>query len=86
MGLKLLLNPEHKHLGTILDSKVNFRSHIREAVIKARRGIGIIRFSSKYISQDVLVYKLYVRANLDYGDIICHKNGPEFKLDFTKKL
>ena len=24
--------------------------------------------------------------HLDYGDIICHKYDPEFKLDFTKKL
>ena len=35
---------EHTHLGMILDSKLNFNSHVREAIIKARRGIGIIRF------------------------------------------
>ena len=29
---------EHKHLGVILDSKLNFQSQGREAVIKARRG------------------------------------------------
>ena len=31
---------EHKHLGVILDSKLNFKSHIREAILKAHRGIG----------------------------------------------
>ena len=65
---------EHKHLGLILDSKLNFQSHIREAIMKARRGIGIIRYLSKFASRDVLdqVYKLYVRPHLDYGDIIYH--------------
>ena len=72
----------------ILDSKLNFQSHIREAIVKARRGIGIIRFLAKYVSWDVLdqIHKLYVRPHLDYGDIIYHKYDPEFKLDFTKKL
>ena len=72
----------------ILDPKLNFRSHIREAIIIARRDIRIIRFSSKYVSRDVLdqIYKLYVRPHLDYDDIICHRYDPEFKLDFTIKL
>ena len=44
----------------ILDSKLTFLSHIKEAIAKARKGIGIIRFLSKYVSSDVLnqVYKL----------------------------
>ena len=45
---------EHKHLGMILDSKLNFKSHIRAAILKARRGIGLIRYLSKYVSRDVL--------------------------------
>ena len=71
----------------ILDSNLNFHSHIKEAIIKARRGIGIICFLFKNISRDVLdqIYKLYVRPHLDYGDIY-HNYDPEFKLDFTKKL
>ena len=54
----------------ILDSKLNFNSHVRQAIIKARRGIGIIRYL--YVSSDVLdqIYKLYVRPHLDYGDIM----------------
>ena len=62
---------EHEHLGMILGSKLNFHSHIRKAIIKVRRGIGIIRFLSKYV---------------DYGDIIYHKYDPELNLEFTKKL
>ena len=79
---------EHTHLGMILDSKLNFNSHVREAIIKARRGIGIIRYLSKYVSGDVLdqIYKLYVRPHLDYGDIIYHKYDPEYTLELAKKL
>ena len=79
---------EHKHLGLILDSKLNFKSHIRQATLKARRGIGIIKYLSKYVSRDVLdqVYKLYVRPHLDYGDIIYHRHDPEIILNFTKRM
>ena len=38
---------EDTHIGMVLDSKSNFNSHVREAIIKARRGIGIIRYLSK---------------------------------------
>ena len=87
-GSEVVNKAEHRHLGMILDSKLTFFSHIREAIFKARRGIGIIRFSFKYVARDVLdqIYKLYVRPHLDYGDIIYHKYDPEFKLDFTKRL
>ena len=79
---------EHTHLGMILDSKLNFNSHVREAIIKARRGIGIIRYLSKYVSRDALdqICKLYVRPHLDYGDIIYHKYDPAYTLEPTKKL
>ena len=72
----------------ILDSRLNFNSHVREKIISARRGIGVIHYLSKYVSHDVLdqTYKLYVRPHLDYGDIIYHKHDPDLKLYFTKKL
>ena len=87
-GSEVVIKAEYKHLGMILDSKLTFLSHIKEVIVKARRGIGIIRFLSKYVTRDVLdqIYKLYVRPHLDYGDIIYHKYDPEFKLDFTKWL
>ena len=79
---------EHKHLGMVLDSKLDFKSHIREAITKARRGIGMMKHLSRYVSRDVLIqlYKLYVRPHLDYGDIIYHKYDPSMHLDFTNKL
>ena len=40
---------EQKHLGMILDSRLNVNSHVREKIISARRGIGVIRYLSKYV-------------------------------------
>ena len=79
---------EHKHLGLILDSKVNFKSHIREAISKAQRGIALLKHLSKFVSREVLdqTYKLYVRPHLDYGDIVYHKHDPEMHLSFTEQL
>ena len=49
-GSEVAVKKEHKHLGMILDSKLNFQSHIREEIIKAMRGIRMIGFLSKYVS------------------------------------
>ena len=35
-GSEAALKTEHKHLGMIFGSKLNFQSHLREAIIKAR--------------------------------------------------
>ena len=66
----------------------NFLIHIKEIIVKARRGVGIIRFMSKYVSRDVLdqIYKLYVRPHIDYGDLTYHKDDPEVSLSLTKRL
>ena len=80
--------PHHKHIGLILDETLNFAEHIKEAIIKARRGIGIIRFLSKYVHRDVLdqMYKLYVRPHLDYGDVVYHNQNSSLmnKLESTQ--
>ena len=72
----------------VLDSRLSFQSHIRKAILKARRGIGIIRYTSKYVFRNVLdeVCKLYVRPHLDYGDIIYHKYDRDMRLSVTKRL
>ena len=72
----------------ILDEKLDFKSHIREAIIKARKGIGMIKFLAKYVSRTILdqIYKLYIRPHLDYGDIRYHKYDPHTTLDATKRL
>ena len=54
-GFEVVVKTEHKYLGMILDSKLSFQSHVREAIIKARKGIVIICFLSKYVLRDVLI-------------------------------
>ena len=70
----------------VLDSKLSLQSHIRETFLKARRGIGIIRYLSKYVSRNVPVqfYKLYVQPHLKYGDSIYHRCDPDLRLNVTK--
>ena len=65
---------EHKHLGFFLDSKLSFSAHIKAAIGKSRKNIGLLKYLSKYLSRHTLneLYKLYVRPYLDYGDVIYH--------------
>ena len=83
----VVIKDEQKHFGMVLDSALNFRSHVREK-ISAQKGYGVIRYLSKYVLRDVWdqMYKLYVCPHLDSGDIIYHKSDPELILEFTKKL
>ena len=69
---------ETKHLGMILDSKLNFQSHLSEKIAKANSGLGVMIQLKKWVSHKVLevVYKLYVRPHLDYGDVIYHFDNP----------
>ena len=69
---EIISKTQPKHPGMILDSILSFKSHVIEAILKARWGIGLIRYLSQYVSRDVLdqMYKLYVRPHLDYGDIV----------------
>ena len=67
---------EHKHLRIVLDEQLNFQGHIKEVISKARRGIGLIRHLSKFLSRHLLdqIYKLHVLPHLGFGDIVYHKH------------
>ena len=53
---------EHKHLGIILDSKLSFSAHIKAAISKTRKGVGLLKYLSKYLPRHTLneLFKLYV--------------------------
>ena len=73
----------------ILDSALNFHSHVKEKIVSACWGIGVIDYLSKYVSHVFFnqMYKLHVRPHSWlYGNIIYHKVDPELSLDFTEKL
>ena len=61
-----------KHLGVLLDSKLNFSEHIKQAIGKSIKGLNVIRKLNHYLPRKTLitVYKSFIRPHLDYGDII----------------
>ena len=61
-----------KHLGLILDTKLNFDSHLKEKISKANKGIGTIKRLYKNLPRNALlsIYKSFIRPHLDYADII----------------
>ena len=50
---------EHKHLGMLLDSKLSFSTHIKEVISKTRKGIGMLKYLSKYLPRNTL-NELYI--------------------------
>ena len=76
-----------KHLGVYLDSRLDFSKHVREAIIKATKGIGILKHLSRYVSRKVLdlSYKLYIRPHLDYGDVIYHNQRTDL-MDLVEQV
>ena len=65
----------HKHLGLVLDSKLNFNEHIESKITKCNKIIGLMKKFSLILSRKSLltIYKSFVRPNLDYADIIYDK-------------
>ena len=51
---------------------LSFRNHIEESIIKAKTGLALMEFLSKWVTSTILdkTFKLYVRPHLDYGYII----------------
>ena len=82
------MKDEQTHLGLIYDFSLTFHSHTKDKTIKANSRIGMIWCLSKYLTCNVLdqLYTFYIRPHSDHGDIIYHRNDPEFRLDFTNKL
>ena len=88
-GSEVAVKSEHNILSTYSILSSIFKAiSIRQALIKATSGIGIIPYLSKYVSRGVLgqIYKLYVRPHLYHDNIIYHKYDPEFKLDITESI
>ena len=73
-GVPVAREPFTKHLGVFLDSRLNFSKHIKEQVMKAMKGVSLLKFLSTYVNRNVLdlSYKMYVRPHLNYGDVIFH--------------
>ena len=64
-----------KHLGVVLDSNLNFNTHIDQKIKKCNKMIGLIRRLSVNLPRNALltIYKSFIRPHLDYGDILYDK-------------
>ena len=64
-----------KHLGLVLDSKLDFNEHVNNKINKCNKSIGIMKKLSLTLSRNSLltIYKTFVRPILDYADIIYDK-------------
>ena len=72
-------SPSVKHLGMLLDSRLNFNEHVQSKMNKCYKIIGLIKKFSIHLPREALlrIYKSFVRPNLDYGDIIFDKPNNE---------
>ena len=68
---KVQLTNSQKHLGLILDSKLDFNEHIDNKINKCNNIIGIVKRLSLILSRknSLTIYKSFVRPNLDCADI-----------------
>ena len=73
--IMILRRPYQKHLGIILDSKLDFNIHVDNKIKKCYRMIGIIkRLSVSFPRKAFLtIYKSFIRPHLDYGHILYDK-------------
>ena len=57
-----------KHLGIILDEKLNFKEHIDSTILKVNRGIAVLKTLRYSLPRKSLItiYKALLRALLDY--------------------
>ena len=77
--------PHQKHLGIILDSKLNFNIHVDNKIKKCYKIIGLIKgLPTSVLTKALLtIYKSFIRPHLDHGDILYDK--PENQ-NFQNKL
>ena len=74
-----------KHLGLILDNKLNFNEHLKGVLDKISKTIGLIRKFQPILPRFPLftIYKTFVRPQLGYGDIIYDQT---YNASFHRKL
>ena len=74
-----------KHLGLILDEKLNFKQHIDNTISKINKGIAVIKKLRYSLPRKSLItiYKAFLQPLIDYGDIVYDQPQNEY---FCEKL
>ena len=74
-----------KHLGLILDENLNFREHLKEKMLKAYKGIGVLRKLQNIVPRNFVLITYtplfirshttpFIRPHLDYRHNIYHQS------------
>ena len=58
-NLPVVSQPSTKHLGMVLDSKLDFNIHINEKISKANKGIGLIKKLQSELSRKTLLNPIF---------------------------
>ena len=66
-------SPFVKHLGMLLDSRLNLNEHVQSKTNKCCKIIGLIKKLPIHLPALLRIYKSFVRPNLDYGDLVFNK-------------
>ena len=74
-----------KHLGTLLDEKLNSEQHVDKAILKINECVSVIKKLRHNFSQKSLVtrYKTFLRFLIGCGDIIYDQSENQY---FREKL
>ena len=62
----------HKHLGMVLDTRLDFNLHLENVQNKVNKTIGLLRKlqNTLPITSLITILKSFIRPHLDYGEII----------------
>ena len=77
--------PSQKHLGLILDNKLNFQEQLQNILNKVNKTIGLLLKLQNILPREPLltIYKSFVRPHLDYSDAIYDQH---YNNSFHQKL
>ena len=76
IGKDVLNSPLQKHLGLLLDSKLNFNMHLNEKISTiVNNDVALLRKLRYSIPRKPLlsIYKTFLRPHLDYCDVVYDK-------------
>ncbi len=77
----------HKHLGFILDSNLNFNSHVENLADKVQKLLNPLKFLSKWLKSHHLetIYTSFIKPHFEYCDIIYNSANNTYQDKLERK-
>ena len=74
-----------KHLGMLLDTKLDFQEHLKNIFRTVNKTIGLLQKFHHILPKSPLltIYKFFIRPHFDYGETIY---GQAYNVSFHQKL